>query len=107
MPLLLSPSMPLRPFVHSMRLSMLVPVLAGRMVTVLDEPGQFGVLALAEDRINVRKMQLRKAWAECGLSVKRMSNAHRSKLSVTEHEPSVSRTRAERETNVGQTWDLI
>jgi hypothetical protein len=49
------------------------------------------VLALAEDRINVRKMLalLRKAWAEC-VNVKRMSNAHRSKLSVTECEPNES-----------------
>jgi hypothetical protein len=48
--------MPLRPFLHSMRLIMLVPVLAGRMVTVSNGPNRLGRLTFSGYQISARKL---------------------------------------------------
>jgi hypothetical protein len=56
--------MPLRPFLHSMRLIMLVPVLAGRMNTVSNGPDRFGLL------YNVYRISNQCAQAACAVQWK-------------------------------------
>jgi hypothetical protein len=54
-PLLLSPSLPLRPFLLSMADLLPVPV-AGRSVTVSNRPGRFGQLTFTGYQIGARKL---------------------------------------------------